>query len=274
MSSCPCKLWSKLKFSRKLTDAFKVIAEIKAVENGVKPGWLNDICSIDFDSMNFLLKMLRDQKAISPELIALKLDEDILVANIETLIYRINRSIKKLSLKKDRKDNDDIDINTLDEPIFFYFNNTGQCLRDLPYTAREHLSCMLTSLLESLKCLKDYQGLEFDSSSFTPTLFGIVLGYPFVYVINQEVETHASNTMNLYVTEVQIEIPLGFTCSQHSILSQQSVCYSFSIPLSNLSYCKGMLDEWKKVFIQTLNSNNVIKYNFNTKIRNNIQVIL
>ena len=270
--SCPYKLWSKFKFARKLTDAFKIIAEIKAVEYGVKPGWLNDICNLDFKSINFLMETLRDQKFISQELISIKLDEDILLANIETLTCQINRSINKLGKKQIHNNGDVGNIAYDSGPIFVYFDNIGQCTTNLPYNVKENLTCVMISLLGSLKSLKGKE-LEFNSSSFTPTLFGIILGYPFVYVINQERETSTSNLMDLYVTEIQIETPLK-TCSQHKMLSHQTVCYSFSVPLSIYSHCKRRLDEWRKIFVQIVDRNSVVRYDCNTQIRNNVQVIL
>ena len=264
-SSCICPSSLKVKDNKLKKTISRLIAEIKMVDLKVKPAWLNDFCDFDLSSIKSLLDSLSDSKLIRNEILALQISDDVLVIDEKRFSAQLSNSIKSLSCEKE----------TEMIPYFVYLDDQSEELGsvEIPATLKENLISLLKDTRNIISSEK-LKRIEIDAGELTPTLFGIALGYPVVYISSHNViQNGHPHPMDLSVTKFQFNLPNEFICKQHSHLDKQIVEYAYSTPANLQEQWKNSLESWKRNVIQECSINKV-KYICNHTIVNNLHVIL
>ena len=239
---------------------FKLFQEIKAVDTQLKPAWLNDFLDVDVPLLNSLLQWLFKENLIRKQLQAIEVSHDLLVVDIQIVTENISKTVQCL--------NESTDLGQL-----FFCLVKGEVASILNHNSvkRQLISCLEGILSE----IKDSQQncRNINAGTFTPTIFGILLGYPVVYV--QMTELSAPLTLDLTVWTFTFKICQESGKEHTEQDTQLSVCYSFSFPtaIELSSTQKILLEEWK-CRITGVCVTNSFKYNFCESKKLNANVIL
>lgn len=235
------------------------------VDNLIKPAWLCDFIFPSDIQMNKLLRDLTRKGYLCEKLHAIVISSDILVVHLKLFLEKINIMIK-----------------SLEEDVYTDFNTIFVTLKDSSVSTRinEKTKANLKKALQLIACgILNYQKtseekyLTFDIGDITPTIFGIALGYPIIYIQENAKDT-APDTLDLQMIEAQLSID-DFPCYYCKSAKQlnSTILYSFSIPTGMKTLCLQVLNHWKKKLTEQCNISNIQNIIIERNLKN-VHVIL
>lgn len=198
---------------------FKFFQEIKTVDNQLKPAWLNDFLDVDIELIRSALQWLSQKNFIFKQLEAIEISHDLLVVDIQTVIKTISKTLQSLNEGTDSE-----------QLLFCLVEDKITSIFDQNYVKNELTACLQGILSEIKDSQKNFcKSISVNCGTFTPTIFGILLGYPVVYVQGRDLSYPL--TLNLTVWTFTFKI-----CKESSHKPEPSkqdavvVYYSFSFP--------------------------------------------
>jgi len=240
----------------------RISVEIYAVDCGLKPAWLNDFLSVNVREFVELLDWMHCNGYIKNKLQAIQISSDVLVVKRNEFPKRIGNALK--CLKNYNK--------MCSTPVFIFAGATqplemNQTNETTINRCVDKLNGIIADLKSYLENLTKEQYFDIDPKEFTPTVFGIALGYPVIYI---QPATDSPQTLDLNVTT----FTFNFTVQEQDNMSN-FVCYSFSYPSSmELSDTQmKFIEQWKCDVINTCVVHG-IDYNLELSTKQNIHVIL
>lgn len=239
----------------------KFFQEVKAVDNQLKPAWLNDFLDIETELINITLRWLYQEHFIYKQLEVIEISHDNLVVDVKAVITTISKTLQCLHEGTDGE-----------QLLFCLINNkiTSIFAQD---TVKNELIACLKQILSEIKDSQGNKSISVDCGVFTPTIFGILLGYPVVYVQKRELYPL---TVNLTVWTFAFKI-----CKESSQKAEPSkqdtvaVNYSFSFPpeVELTTAQELVLKNWKCQIIDRCVANG-FDYSFCESTKSNANVIL
>ena len=263
-SGSPPKFVSSVIISRKQWS--KLFTEIVLVDSQLKPAWLNDFLSMKTKQLNQILDWLYKEKKICQNLRAIEVGLDLLVVNLDTFSEIILKTIQYLK-KGSIVDSDQIFFCLISGRVSLIFDEVE---------IKNQLVSHLENILIQLKAKQSNNQLDIsiDAQIFTPTVFGIALGYPIVYVDLMESTIPLTIDLSVWTFEISISKEIGKnTTSKHE--NHLSVDYSFSFPTGTgaIAIQSDLLEKWKRGVVDACILNG-FKYNFNISSKLNANVTL
>ena len=239
----------------------KIFVELCALDRGLKPAWLNDFLSVDIKEVAELLDWMYCIGHTKHKLHAIQISSDILVVKINVFEKQIENAAECLQ-----------NYNSVYSTPVFTFDG-GTSLRENP--------TIINRCVEILKkVIADLKSFNEDSTSgecfcveageFTPTLFGIALGYPVIYI---QQTTEAPQTLDLNVTTFTFKFTVKHRDNVR--IENHFVSYSFSYPssLALSDVQKTFIDQWKSAIIGNCDDQG-IGYDLELSTKQNVHVIL
>lgn len=245
---------------------FKFFQEVKAVDNQLKPAWLNDFLDVDIKLINTALHWLYKENYICKQLEAVEISHDLLVIDVQTVIETISTNLHNL------------DQGTDGEQIFFCFVKGEITSIFAQDSVKNELITCLQEILSQIKNSQRkiiYKPISVDCGAFTPTVFGILLGYPAVYV-QKGMDLLYPLTLNLTVWTFTFRIcKESINQKPESKQGTTLVHYSFSFPTEiKLTAAQEMvLKNWKCQSVDKCVANG-FEYSFCESTKLNANVIL
>lgn len=254
MDSCFCHLELKnlaKTFKIKQSTLIQICAELKTVDCFIKPAWLCDLITSKDINMKILLDNLYQSNFLLSKLHVLDITGDILVVNLKTFLSQVNTLVNNLESITSRQDT---------TPIFLVLNNNitstiiGNKIKDKIKIALNVLTLGINNYCKT----GEVKYLCFNMEDMTPTIFGIALGYPVVYIQENVHSNIVPDMLELHVIETKIKLidfPCTF-CIRQKLTSE--VIYSFSIPKDVEMFCEDHVKIWKRKIHQSKDSNLII----------------
>lgn len=211
------------------------LVNILAVNSHIKAAWLCDIFETNIGEVKEILFALKEGGFMSRNLSVLSLCSDIMVVDIELLKVNIDKII--LYLKSDH----------LSSGVYHlvFLRKLGQVSINIPEKIVKLLLANLEMIQNQLIDLSNpsFVDLKIDEEFLTPTIFGIALEYPVVYITEREDDLQIES-LDLHVIKLDIGIN-GFKCplKRHD-LDTILVNYSFSVPTEVVSYFESSITTW------------------------------
>lgn len=263
--SCPLDFKTLVKSKIKQQTLVQLCSELKIVDALIKPAWLCDLlCPSDID-IKELLENLTRTRFLCEKLHTLIISGDILVVHLKTFSNQINAIIESL----------DCLLNGKSAPVFVVLKNS-EISKTLNVRLKEKIKKSLLIVADRINNFyktSDNKELNFDMGDMTPTIFGIALGYPVIYI--QENVNTIPDTLNLHVIEAKMKL-VDFPCSYCQIHRQiiSNVVYSFSLPKEVANICLVHVNSWKKRIYEQCKLSKVAVINTTEKELENAHVIL
>ena len=228
-----CLLMIRKHFPKKfnVNSMHKFYFEILAVDLFIKPAWLCDMFAISGKEMDNILEALFQNDFLHNKPDVIEITGDILVINQKQFVKKIEKVIKSLECQSFCVQN----------PTFIVLKESRSSNK-VDGDLKLKLKNVLQSLIFTIKSSKN---VCFDAGDMTPTVFGIALGYPIVYIQENSISSSIPDTMNLYniIGKVKMVNPQFVQCSVHKNTPKTlDITYQFSIP-----------EEFKDKYLENVN---------------------
>ena len=220
-NNCDCIL----KFANCYTKSRKTFTEIYhnilVVDNSCKASWLCDVGNFQSFDILRLVKDLHRGGYIQNELRVVKIEDDFFICSLPLLLINLSKALKSLESKSNSYATKDT--------VFIEIKNNKSSLSVDEQTKRDLIS-FLASLQKTLQICDKQNVVEVnidqDLCHFIPTLFGVFLGYPVVYI---------DKNVCVIVTDLklyQVKLSKSTECQfgGHNFVTVSTVI-SFSFPL-------------------------------------------
>ena len=234
-NSCACIL----KFANRYTKSRKTFTEIYhnilVVDNFCKASWLCDLGNFQSFDILRLIKDLHKGGFIQNELSIVKIEDDFFICSLPLLLVNLSKALKSLESKNSNHATKDI--------VFIEIKNNKSSL-SMDEQTRKDLISVLISLQKTLQIYDKQNVIEVnidkDLCYFTPTMFGVFLGYPVVYI---------NKSICVIVTDLklhQVKLSKSTECQVggHNLVTVSTVI-SFSFPLEFTTALMGHVVLWK-----------------------------
>lgn len=229
-----------------------IYACILAVDSGLKVSYLVDQCRTTQSEMSHLLQLLRGEFLSSVNLSVLGIYDNIFVVKKEHLLAHIGSILHEKPVVF-------IDVSqSLKEPQISEMSGTisteiGKLYIELQNTFQ-------SSELNTESCVPKTLALK-NNALHPCTLFGLMLGYPVVYMMNFESEMNCLDEIDLSVISCEVKVNFNSKPTQ-----RWEVVNSFSFPKHLTNFCQKSIESWKsdveKINEQITDSN----FTLNTRI--------
>ena len=262
-NNCACIL----KFANRYTKSKKIFTEmyhnILVVDNSCKASWLCDLGNFQSFDILRLVKDLHQNRFIQNELSVVKIGDDFFICNLSLLLINLSKAAKSLEGKNSNY------VTT--DTVFIEIENNKSSL-SIDEQTKNNLMSVLTSLQKTLQICDKQNVIEVnidkDLCHFTPTLFGVFLGYPVVYI---------SKNICVIVTDLklhQVKLSKNTECQVrgHDLVVVSTVI-SFSFPVEFTAALMGHVNLWKGRLCESFEKKN-LSVTFSEESRYSENVIL
>ena len=252
--TCPLQIDAAKGVFGKKNNMLNAYSNIKAVDLGLKPAWLCDGFAVKVRQIEQMLSLLELNKFITPGLIMLSFGEDVLVACKNALVQRLENalhSINRISKYDDAQyEYSDTPMSEVVRFVILMYN--GKQDLHLPANIISSLKHNLATVLSNLnnssqRCIN----IELSDTWLTPSMFGIALGYPVVYVLEGE-DVHLQ-PLDMMLVKVEMRYSADMlSCPLHRMTvgnAMTSLVYSFSVPLTLYESVKVHVVRWCEVLV-------------------------
>ena len=231
---------------------------IRAVDMSLKPAWLCDHISTNIQHMTEVLRLLKLSSFLSRDLYVLAVGSDILVLDLDVFLRRIDEVSKAL---EGRKSSNKVHFVTLTDGghtgVELSKSISSVISRNLTHINSELSAMVYPTLGTSLELIDAWQ---------TPTVFGIALGYPVVYVLeNDHVDVQP---LDLMVGKWTLDLQVDCAVTQHRTAS---LVYAFSVPEEHFLLVEESVKQWCDEFRDVCTKSSICcNFSLSTKSCSNV----
>ena len=231
--TCPSKLAKTVNVSPK--SFLSIYRQLTVVDRSVKTAWLCDVCYISLKEMKEIISVLKQEGYLTRELSVIQINTDILVIDVELfyqkLVYLTNELDKGINPPSDIK---------------FIILKEG-CIPSLKLSSclKQKLVYNLKSVLAQINENRNpmYLCIKLRDNELTPTIFGIALEYPVVYLI--EDDEYSVQVLDLSVICLKLDLDSLPRCILEYHNSSYDLVTSFSVPADLVNNCDEAILMWK-----------------------------
>ena len=251
--TCPRKSVKHLQFLRRPFKIIQFCCQLLAIEDSLKPAWLCDFFFAEITEMRQLISCLTDGGFLTKYVSILKIDMDI-------LIYEKDHVLKILSMLLESLNQDEYKHCT----NFICLQKGSTPTTELNLKLKEKLIRNINFVFEQIK--EDCLELQLLDKDITPTIFGILLNYPVIYMIDGEFYTEWMDLIQIemYMTNMKVN------CSNNDHNKNKTeTIYSFSLPLNLHDKLTPPIEKWKDALMKKC-INTSITFSSTTRLQENV----
>ena len=200
----------------------EIIANLQAINLSIKPGFIWDFggFNMNFQQIENVLKTLKNSNKLHTSIYMINICDSLILINLECCLEIIheskNNSSKFVNISKSLKNAEIVK----EVSILHKINQMLDTLNNL-LTNNRNLTLKITPLIDW--CV--------------PTIFGLLLGYPFVYYMDNESNISGINCLSM--------VPLTVYKANFKTSNFFYNIFSFSLPSILVNSFEKKIDEWK-----------------------------